>query len=116
MPYFTQVGIEEEMSQCFDGLASGVEDLRTLSELSARAEAAYKVAYAKALLRARAGHDGKSPPMPVCEAMADIDADLPFLTLRVAQAKERTQREILSTLRSRLDGLRSICATLRQLT
>ncbi len=87
--------------------------LARLAEGAAIAEAAYRSAYARALLRAKADHAGT---IPECEALATTAAEKEYLERRIAEARLQAQRELVATLRAELDVVRTMRADMRRAT
>jgi hypothetical protein len=79
---------------------------RTLSLEAAEADHAYKVAYAKALLTS----DG---PMDLRKAAAVVATEAQLYVKQLAEARRDAQKELIMTIRLRMDGLRTVSANIR---
>lgn len=108
---FSTRQVDEEMDAVFDQLSTAVEAFRSIAADAARAESAWKSAYARALLDAKV--PGLKRTAAEVEALATVATETPFLAYKLSAAQERAQRELLGSLRARLDGLRTVCANLR---
>lgn len=108
---FSTRQVDEEMDEVFDRLSTAVEEFRTIAAGAARAEAAYKSAFARCLLDAKKSTQKRTAAE--VEALATIATETQFLAYKLTSAQERSHRELLSALRARLDGLRTVCANLR---
>lgn len=95
----------------FDQLSTAVEAFRSIAADAARAESAWKAAYARCLLDAK--NSTQKRTAAEVDALATIATETPFLAYKLTAAQERAQRELLGSLRARLDGLRTVCANLR---
>lgn len=102
-----QTGIGREMKI----LEELVEEMREAGDESARAEVAYKTAYAQSRLSIRALH-GK-PTVDFVEAAATVDCADQHLAYLIASNRMTTAREALRAAQSRLDGWRSLMVTMR---
>lgn len=108
---FSTRQVDEEMDAVFDRLSTAVEEYRVMSADAARTESAWKSAYARCLLDAKQSTQKRTAAE--VEALATLATETPFLSYKLAAARERSQRELLGSLRARLDGLRTVCANLR---
>lgn len=103
----TPVDVEEQICRCLKDLEQATEEYEKHAKEAAQAEVTYKVEYAKALLRAEEKTVGDR------EARATIDCESFFYERKGAEAVLAAQKELLSTLRARLDALRSLSASVR---
>jgi hypothetical protein len=84
-------------------------ETENLSEIwadQANAEIAHKTRYAQEYLKAEG-------TIAEREAQATVAADREFVDRKMAEARLGVQRELLSTLRAELDGVRSLNANAR---
>lgn len=84
------------------------DDFEGICEAAARTEVAYKTARAAVYLRA-------SGSIKERESLADFNTEALHLDYKLAEGKQKYSREAMQTLRSRLDGHRSLNSNLRPL-
>lgn len=89
-------------------LTQAVDELGALEQSLVKEEGAYKVAFAKALLRGEGSVSAR-------EAQATIDTEELRTAFRCAEAKVRVQREHLKALHARIDVGRTYVSTERQI-
>lgn len=102
----TQAAVEREMERLIAAADTAAHDVAARAEDAARAEHAYKVAYAKALLRAEG-------PVVVRESQALLTVEGEHLDRKIADARLLAAQESARMIRAQLDGLRSVNATVR---
>lgn len=109
------VDIEYQILDICDAIEAETEQYAQLSELSANAEAKYKLTFAKALVDMAAHHPSK---MTVQEkqARADLISNDDLRIFKIAEARRASSKEGLLSLRARLDALRTLSANLRHQT
>ena len=102
----TQGQVEREMSRLIEAADTVAHDVASRAEDAARAEHAWKIAHARALLSA----DG---PVAVKEARALLVCEDEHLARKIADARLLAAQETSRTIRAQLDALRSVNATVR---
>lgn len=90
-------------------LDNAINGLAALEEQSAEADAAYKVAKARAYLRAEG-------TMPQREHQSNIECDTQYLEKERTAALVRVQRERIKALHTRIDVGRTMAATDRAMS
>lgn len=103
------VDVEAELLRLVERLEDATLELGRLAEQAAHAEVAAKLGYARAYLAA----DG---PVASREASATVASAEETLARRLAEGQQMAQRELLTTLRTQIDALRTIAANMRNLT
>lgn len=101
--------VESEIRRLLERLEEATYEMGSLAEAAGHAEVRAKVAYARAYLAS----DG---PVSTREQLAVVASETDLLGRRIAEAKVTAQRELLSTIRTQVDGLRTIAANMRGLT
>lgn len=108
-----------DTEQSIMGLCVALEEetynFATLSRDEAEAEADYKQAFATTMLELASNTELKMTAQ-TREAFVDDKCSGAFRTLKIAQARKGAGREMLLSLRSRLDAMRTLSATLRSQT
>lgn len=102
------VTVEEEIRRLVDHLEDATVELAALAESAGVAEVTAKVAFAKAFL-------AKEGPVAAREHLATVATEQQLLARRVAEAKLMAQRELLTTIRTQIDALRTLSASMRVL-
>lgn len=102
----TQGQVEAELERLVTAADAVAHDIAERAEEAARAEHAYKIASARALLAS----DG---PVAVKEAKALVICENEHLARKIADAKLLAAQETARTIRAQLDALRSVNATVR---
>lgn len=102
----TQASVEQEMTRLIEAADEVAHDVARHAEVAARAEHVYKLAHAKALLRS----DGA---VALREAQALLACEQEHLDRKLADARLLAAQETARTIRSQLDALRSVNATVR---
>lgn len=104
----TQVEIEGMIVDDVDLMEEATEAYGDLLELEAQTENAYKRAYNSAYFAygEKGGHD-------IRRTYADHEAATEREAYRVAQAQVAAQKEVLWTIRNRIDAIRSLNANVR---
>ena len=95
-----------DIESILEKLVDATEALDEIWKDAANAEIIHKTAYAKAYLKAEG-------TIAEREAQATVDVDAEFVDRRMADARLGVQRELLSSLRAQLDGVRSLNANMR---
>jgi len=110
-PFEIQEAIESEL----DRMENLIDELRTAAVESARAEADFKVGFAKARLLAR--HEGAESGVKVTQDLAEDTATVATEDARyaylLAQNNIVSLREAIKASQSHLDGLRTLAASHR---
>lgn len=101
-----QAQAEAEILRLNRELTSVTMDVADASERAARAEHAYKLAYAKAIFRATGRVADK-------EAEATINTEAQLLEHKLADAILKANQEKGRNIRAQLDALRSVNANIR---
>lgn len=102
----TQGQVERELARLVEAGEETAHLIADLAEAAARAEVAYKTAYSKALLRSEG-------TVEVRKAQATVMTDTELLEHKIADAKLLGAQESARTIRSSMDALRSVNATVR---
>ena len=101
--------VEGELLRLVERLEEATLELGRLAEQAAHAEVAAKLGYAKAFLAA-------TGPVASREATATVESAEAALARRLAEGRHHSQRELLATIRTSIDALRTIAANMRNLT
>lgn len=109
MDPMAQAEVEREIRDLARRLDRVTVDYADMSQTAAEARVAYKLGYAKALLRAQ---DQKGT-VAMKEAWALTEVEEEFARYELADAEAKALQEVARGLRSQLDGLRSINANVR---
>lgn len=102
--------IDAELERLSAVLEERTETLAELSTTAAQAEVAFKLAKARALLRADGRNAGER------EARALLAVQTEYTDHELAAARLHAQQELLRTLRAQLDALRTLAANVRAQT
>jgi hypothetical protein len=102
----SQVEIEQKIMLDIEAMEEATEEFDKLSEEAARAEVEYKVARARAYLRQRGSIKDR-------EYAADEITREEMESYKISEGRLKAQREVLNTIRARLDALRSLNSNLR---
>lgn len=102
----SQVEVETMIGNDIELLEKATNSYEAALEREARAVSKYKRDYASAFLNAGGAKYMK-------EATADLECDEQFTERAVAEAEVKALREHLWTIRTRLDGLRSLNTNIR---
>jgi len=102
----TQADVERELERLVHEADTCAHDIAQRAEAAGRAEHAYKVAHAKAMLRAEGA-------MALREAQALLAVEDQHLARKIADAHLMATQEKARTIRAQLDALRSVNATVR---
>jgi hypothetical protein len=105
----TQTAVEDELRRLIGQAEAVAHDVAARAEDAARAEHAYKVGFARALLRA----DGS---VAAREAQALLAVEDLHLARKVADARLLAAQETARTIRSNVDALRSLNVSVRHAT
>lgn len=108
----TQAEIEADLASVAAELESQTHAYADLAEASAVAEADYKVAYARAIV-AMSAHQTTKLNAAEKQARAEVIASDDFRLWKIAEARRNATKELLLSLRARLDALRSLAANVR---
>jgi hypothetical protein len=114
----TQGGVERRMMELVDALESGVEELDRLVLSCAVGEADYKLRRDETLIRIAADARATGDRIPVAEvsALAEAGAADEFRRWKLVEARVRSKREYLHSIRAALDTLRTVSANIRAQT
>lgn len=111
--------VEAEIVRLSAAMDAALEELATYAVDAAQAEHAYKVQFAKEMLKAKnqpgSGPRGQTTDS-VAEAKAIIHSDTELRERLVAEAFHGVTQEKLRTMRSQIDALRTISANIRAMT
>ncbi len=105
----TPVEIEKQITEVANDLEQATYEYRDLSDRAARGEVAHKVAFAKKLLLAEGA-------VEIRKAQATVATENELLEREISAALAASQKELLTTLRARLDSLRTLAANVRSQT
>lgn len=116
---WTPVMVEREIVGLVDDMEDATADLIDMAKAKAEAEAAYKSAYAKAWLKAKAS-PGKGRSGQTTDGEAEQKArdavEKEYLDHLVTEAKHGAQVEVLRSMRSSIEALRTVAANIRDQT
>lgn len=104
---FSQVEIEEGIQEDLERLEEATDDYRDALAETAKADRAYKQAWARHFQAANGTRDAK-------KAFADEQADTEYGKFLDAQAEEKGLYQLLWTIRASMDALRSLNANVRE--
>ena len=110
MEMLTQAEVEGQIQYLLDRLEEGTRDLARMAVDQARSEVEYKRNFAVAYTGIR---EGAQELRKQQATLVSIDL---FERHRLDSAVHSTQQELLRTLRSELDALRTIAANIRGVT
>jgi len=110
----TQLDVENEILRLSAQLESATYEFRDYLTAAARAEAAYRLEYARAFTRLRMGPDKLSEK--TCDMRATVECGDLLAARLGADALSRSNEEICRSLRSRLDAVRTLSANIRSQT
>ena len=102
----TQGAVEAELERLVEAADTVAHDVAERAEDAARAEHAFKIGYARALLRSEG-------TVALREAQALLSVEAEHLARKSADAKLLAAQETARTTRTQLDALRSVNATVR---
>jgi hypothetical protein len=102
----SQVEIEEELIRLMDRLEDETEKFETVAMDLAKKEATYKSNWAKEYLSAKGSIKER-------EAWADYKLDQQNFEYRCAEALVKAKREVLFSIRSSMDAIRTLNANVR---
>lgn len=108
MEPLTQIEVESRILRLCDALEENLDTFRGLAARRAEAEADYKHKYSRALVE-------QSAKVTVAqkEAVAHLRATSDYRDWRTLEAQERATQQLLTSIRSQLDALRTIAANVR---
>lgn len=104
----TQIDVESRILRLCDALEENLDTFRELAARRAEAESDYKHKYSRALVE-------QSAKVTVAqkEAVAHLRATGDYREWRTLEAQERATQQLLTSIRSQLDALRTIAANVR---
>jgi hypothetical protein len=102
----SQVDIENEILRLLDRLEKETESFESLSVDSSKKEAHYKSNWAKEYL-------GANGAIKQREAWADYKLEQDYYEYKIAEALVKSKREVLLSLRSSIDAMRTLNANVR---
>lgn len=105
----TAVEIEQELVRVLDLLEQATYDYRELSEQAAKAHSFYKGLYWEEYLKAEGAVRER-------EALAGMATRGRYKEDQLAEGAVKAQRELLTSLRTRVDILRTLSANVREQT
>lgn len=103
----SQVDIERMIEDDMVQLEDATDEYTAILEQEARAEVAYKRAYNSAYLSRTEGTEKWKVAYAEQESAEELEA------FRLAAAKAKAQKEVLWTIRARIDAIRSLNANVR---
>jgi len=109
------VEVEEQLMRLSDALDNETHAYDTLAEVAAAAEATHKLAVAVATLRSY-DLEPKGPTLALRQARVDHETADTLRAWKIADARRGSKREMLLSLRSRMEALRTLAASLRAQT
>src|SRR5262245_39253084 len=109
---WSQLDIENEIIRLEGILEEKTDEFAEVVVKAARAEATYRVEYAKAFARYRMAGDSEK----TSEAKATIEAGELLMERRSKEAQQRGLEEKCRSLRSSLDAVRTLSANVRAQT
>ncbi len=116
----TPTQVEEAIEACLHELEEHVDKLRHKAKNAAEAEVAFKVAFSQARLKEHARlietGSGRAPAQWKVDDFATLATRDEQLTHRIWSNALLTEREALRATQARLDGLRTLSASHRNLT
>ena len=107
----SQGEIEERILRLCDQMDTTLDDYREVSEQRASAEADYKYAHSRALIE-----QGSKSTVAAREAVAHLRASTQYREWRLLETRERACQQMLTSLRSQIDALRTLSANVRYMT
>lgn len=107
----TQVEIERQIMGIVDALEGETERYADVAQLAAECEAEYKLKAARAWVAMAS--QGRSITAGERQARADLAAGDELRAWKIAEARRAACREVLLSMRGRLDALRTLAANLR---
>lgn len=105
----SQVEVENKILELVEKMEEATEDYAHLMEKASDAESHYKAEHAKAYLRAQGAVKER-------EATADVACEDLLFQFKTAEALAKSRHQSLLTIRTALDGLRTIAANVRAQT
>lgn len=102
----SQVDVENEMMRLLGMLEDETESYESLAEDAAKKEALYKSNWAKEYLAAKGSIKER-------EAWADYRLSQESFEYKIAEAMVKSKRELLTSLRTSIDALRTLNANVR---
>lgn len=102
----SQVEIEEELIRLINKLELETEQFETLAIDAAKKESSYKATWAREYLSAKGSIKER-------ESWADYKMDNQNFEYKCAEALVRTKRELLLSLRTSIDAMRTLNANVR---
>lgn len=112
MRSLTLVEVEEELVRLSDALDTETHEYDQRSRVAALAEADHKLAVATATLRSY-DHEPKGPTLALRQARIDSETADSLRAWKIADARRAAKREMLLSLRARMEALRTLAASLR---
>lgn len=112
----TRVEVESRICRLTDALEERTEDYRRLSHAAADAEAKYRAHHAMCTLAIINGASDKKMTVDERAARADASSNEEYRTFLIATAARNSCRESLLSLRTTLDALRTLAASIRALS
>lgn len=110
--------VADAIARMCDALEEATDTYRADIERAARSGAAYRLAWAEAMLAEIGNTSGSSRRITVAEreARVEVATNDDRIVAEVHEAQAKATKELLNSLRVRLDSARSLGANLRALT
>lgn len=108
--------VEERLHSAVDKLDDAVLEFKGCAEKAGRSKAHYEVGMAKALLTSRVKNryeSGKDWPVGMHEAWALVECEELRMDMEMASAHFAAQRQVLETLRTQCEVLRTLLVQAR---
>jgi len=113
-PLITQGEVEQQMQRLSDDLEAATELYGQQSDDAAEREYEYKHRYASRIVRL--ADTGRTMTAQTRAAMADLEASAEFRLHLLANARKQTTKEVMLSLRHRIDAMRTLAANVRYQT
>jgi hypothetical protein len=109
--------IEDAMRHAIKQMNDLTKDFAVTADEYGSTEATFKVAFAKSRLMARVSNDyeGKKMTADLAEDIATVDTESERMAMEASKAKHDAARQALMSVRSRLEALRSLMASYRDI-
>jgi len=108
--------IENAMRHAIDQMETLTKDFAVTADEFGAAESLYKVAFAKSRLIARTSGEGKKVTADAAEDIATVETETEKFAMEAAKAKHDATRQALMSVRSKLEALRSLMASYREVS
>ncbi len=112
----TRVEVEARICRMTDALEERTSEYRDLAQQAAETEARYRAHHAMVTLAIINGASDRKMTVDERAARADASSNEEYRTFLIAQAARNSCRESLLSLRTTLDALRTLAASIRALS